>query len=224
MVAGQVSALHAYGMPNTAKTSPPRPLDLLTPPLNCSIFITDIVGYSDLRRNDHDRAMLRSTLWRILIDAFGESGLNWRRCHHHDRGDGLLTVVPPTLSTSLLIEPLLPLLSERISRHNRDTTDRLQLRSAVHVGPVVLGDTGYPNASVIHAARMVDSDELRYRLDCSGQEFATMVSSYVYENVVRHVRGAVGADSFQRSCYQIGNVPITSWVYVSQQADKGGRP
>lgn len=51
-----------------------------------------------------------------------------------------------------------------------------------------------------------------------------MVSSYVYENVVRHVRGAVDADSFQRSCYQIGNVPITSWVYVSQQADKGGRP
>jgi hypothetical protein len=211
-------------MPNTAKTSTPRQLDPLTPPLNCSIFITDIVGYSDLRRDDHDRAVLRSTLWRILTDAFMESGLNWRRCHHHDRGDGLLTVVPPTLSTSLLIEPLLPLLSESIHRHNRSATDRLQLRSAVHVGPVVLGDTGYPNASVIHAARMVDSDGLRYRLDGSGQEFATMVSSYVYENVVRHVRGAVGADSFQRSCYQIGDVPTTSWVYVSQQADKGGRP
>ena len=198
--------------------------ELLAHPLNCSIFITDIVGYSDLRRDDHDRAVLRSTLRRILTDAFRESGLNWRRCHHHDRGDGLLTVVPPTLPTSLLIEPLLPLLGESIRQHNRSATDRLQLRSAVHVGPVILGDTGYPNASVIHAARMVNSDELRYRLDCSGQEFATMVSSYVYENVVRHVRGAVGAGSFQRSCYQIGNVPITSWVYVSQQAGKGGRP
>ncbi|MFI5590004.1 hypothetical protein ACIA5G_33495 [Amycolatopsis sp. NPDC051758] len=211
-------------MPNTAKTSTPPPRDAPTPPLNCSIFITDIVGYSDPRRDDYDRAVLRTTLWRVLTDAFTESGLNWRRCHHHDRGDGLLTVVPPTLSTSLLIEPLLSLLGESISRHNRGATDRLQLRSAVHVGPVALGDTGYPNASVIHAARMVDSDELRYRLDGSGQEFATMVSSYVYENVVRHVRGAVRADSFQRSCYQLGNVPITSWVYVSQQADNGGRP
>jgi hypothetical protein len=202
----------------------PRQHDPLAQPLNCSIFITDIVGYSDLHRDDYDRAVLRSTLWRILTDAFMESGLNWRRCHHHDRGDGLLTVVPPMLSTSLLIEPLLPLLGESIRRHNRGATDRLRLRSAVHVGPVALGDTGYPNASVIHAARMVDSDELRHRLDCSGQEFATMVSSYVYENVVRHVRGALGADSFQRSRYQIGNVPITSWVYVSQQADKGDRP
>lgn len=211
-------------MPTTAKTSPPHTLDPLSLPLNCSIFVTDIAEYSDLRRDDHDRAVLRSTLWRVLAEAFGESGLNWRRCHHHDRGDGLLTVVPPTLSTSLLIEPLLPLLGERLRRYNRGVTDRLQLRvrSAVHVGPVLLGDTGYPNASVIHAVRMVDSDELRYRLDGTGQVFATMVSGYVYENVVRHVRGAVGASSFQRSCYQLGNVPLTSWVHVIQ--DEGDRP
>jgi hypothetical protein len=207
-------------MPTTAKTPPPRP----NAPLNCSIFITDIVGYSDLSRDDHDRAVLRSTLRRVLTEAFTESGLNWRRCHHHDRGDGLLTVVPPTLSTSLLIQPLLPLLGESVRRYNRGATDRLQLRSAVHVGPVVLGDTGYPNAAVIHAARMVDSDELRYRLDGSGQEFAAMVSGYVYENVVRHVRGPVGTGSFRRSCYQIGNAPITSWVYLGQEADRGGRP
>lgn len=103
-------------MPNTAKTSMPRQHDPLAQPLNCSIFITDIVGYSDLHRDDYDRAVLRSTLRRILTDTFMESGLSWRKCHHHDRGDGLLTVVPPTLSTSLLIEPLLPLLSESIRR------------------------------------------------------------------------------------------------------------
>jgi hypothetical protein len=213
-------------MPSIAKTSMSRQHDRLTPPLNCSIFITDIVGYGDPCRDDYDRAALRSTLLRILTDVFMESGLNWRRCRHHDRGDGLLTIVPPTLSTSLLIDPLLPLLGESIRRHNRGVTDRLQirLRSALHVGPVLLGDTGYPNASVIHAARMVDSDQLRYWLDGADQVFATMVSSYVYENVVQHVRGAVGANSFQRACYQVRNVPITSWVYVTQKADKGDRP
>jgi hypothetical protein len=211
-------------MSSIAKPSPSRQHGRPARPLNCSIFITDIIGYSDPRRDDHDRMVLRSTLLRILTDAFVESGLAWRKCRHQDRGDGLLTVVPPTLSTSLLIDPLLPLLGESIHRHNRGAMDQLQIRmrSALHVGPVLLGDTGYPNASVIHAARMLDSDSLRRTLASSDNTFATMVSSYVYENVARHMRGAVTADAFRRTWYQTGSAPITSWMYVSRMTDEGG--
>jgi class 3 adenylate cyclase len=211
-------------MSSIAKTSPSRQRGRSTAPLNCSIFITDIVGYGDPRRHDHDRAILRATLLRVLTEAFAESGLAWRRCHHQDRGDGLLTIVPPTLSTSLLIDPLLPLLGDSIRRHNHGATDQLQmrLRSALHVGPVLLGGTGYPNASVIHAARMLDSAPLRRSLATTGHAFATMVSSYVYENVVRHMHGALTADAFHRTWYQAKATPITSWMYVTPVADEGG--
>lgn len=212
-------------MSSIMKTSQARQHGRSTAPLNCSIFITDIIGYSDPRRDDHDRAALRSTLLRILVDGFTASGLAWRRCRHHDRGDGLLTIVPPTLSTSSLIDPLLDLLGENILQHNRKATDRLQirLRSALHVGPVLLGDTGYPNASVIHTVRMLDSVSLRRTLATSDHAFATMVSSYVYENVVQHVRGAVTADAFHRTSYETSGATFSSWTYVPQTADEGNR-
>lgn len=212
-------------MSSIAKTSPPSRHTRLAAPLNCSIFVTDIVGYGDPRRDDHDRAVLRSALLRILTDVFLESGLTWRRCRHHDRGDGLLTIVPPTLSTSLLIDPLLPLLGDSIRRYNRGTTEqlRIRLRSALHVGPVLLGDTGYPNASVIQAVRMVDAASLRRRLATADHAFATMVSAYVYENVVQHMRGALSADAFHRTWYQVTDIPITTWMYVSQTADEGDK-
>lgn len=202
-----------------------------TAPLNCSIFITDIVGYGDPRRDDHDRAILRSALLGILTDAFAESGLSWHRCRHHDRGDGLLTIVPPTLSTTLLVDPLLQVLGEGLHRHNREAEDRLRLclRSALHIGPVRLHGTGYPNASVIHAARMLDSAPLRRSLVTTDIPLAAMVSSYVYENVVRHLRGHLATDALRRTRYQAKGMSIISWMYLTQPtldqaANEGDRP
>jgi hypothetical protein len=217
-------------MTSIARQSPPRDDRRSTAPLNCSIFISDIVGYGDPRRDYHDRATLRSALLRILTEAFAESGLPWRRCRHQDRGDGLLTVVPPTMSTTLLVDPLLQILGERLLRHNREVDDvlRIRLRSAVHVGPVRLEGTGYPNVSVIHAARMHDSGPLRRWLATTDIALATMVSDYVYNNVVRHLRGAITADAFRRARYQTKGVPITSWMHITkptseQSTSEGGR-
>ena len=212
-------------MSSITKTSQAQHHRRSAAPLNCSIFMTDIVGYSDPFRDDHDRAALRSTLLRILVDGFTASGLTWRRCRHHDRGDGLLTIVPPTLSTYSLINPLLHVLGENILQHNRTAPDELhlQLRSALLVGPVLLGDTGYPNASVIHAARMLDSVALRRTFATSNHAFATMVSSYVYENVVQHTRGAVTASAFHRTSYDASGATFSSWTYVAQTSDDGSQ-
>lgn len=218
-------------MYSIARTLPSRHDLWSTTLLNCSIFITDIVGYGDPRRDDHDRATLRSALLRILTDAFAESGLSWHRCRHHDRGDGLLTIVPLTLSTTLLVDPLLQVLGEGLHRHNRESEDRLRmrLRSALPVGPVRLHGTGYPNAPVIHAARMLNSAPLRRSLAMTDIPLAAMVSSYVYENVVWHRRGALAADAFRRTRYQAKGMSITSWMYLTQPnldqaANEGGWP
>jgi hypothetical protein len=204
-------------MSTIARTPPALPDRLAKAPLNCSIFLTDIVGFGDSRRDDHDRAALRSALLRLLTDAFTESGLPWRRCRHQDRGDGLLTVVPPTLSTTLLVDPLLPALSERLRQHNREADDLVQmrLRCAVHVGPVQADGAGFPNISVIHATRMLDSQPLRCSLATTDVALAAMVSGYVYETVVQHLRGPVAPGAFRRSRYRAKGVPITSWIYLA---------
>jgi hypothetical protein len=203
---------------STIARTPPARHDRRTPaPLNCSIFLTDIVGFGDPRRDDHDRAALRSALQRLLTEAFVESGLPWRRCRHQDRGDGVLTVVPPTLSTTLLVDPLLPVLGERLRRHNREAGHpvRMRLRCALHVGPVQADGAGFPNVSVIHAARMLDSGPLRRLLTATDVDVATMVSGFVYETVVRHLRGPVTPDAFRRTRFRAKGVPITGWMYLA---------
>ena len=207
-------------MSTIARTPPPRHDRQAKAPLNCSIFLTDIAGFGNPQRDDHDRAALRSALLRLVTDAFTESGLPWRQCRHQDRGDGLLTIVPPTLSTTLLVDPLLPALSKRLRQYNREDDDpvRMRLRCAVHVGPVQADGTGFPNISVIHAARMLDSQPLRCSLATTDTDLAVMVSGYVYETVVQHLRGPVISGDWRRSRYRAKGVPITSWMYLTRPA------
>ncbi|GAA0450404.1 hypothetical protein Ade02nite_59550 [Paractinoplanes deccanensis] len=202
-------------MSTIAQTPPARPVRSMTAPLNCSIFLTDIAGFGDPRRDDHDRLALRTALLRVLVESFGEAGLPWRRCRHQDRGDGLLTVVPPTISTTPLVDPLLPALAARLREHNgsADVPLRIRLRCALHVGPVLADGTGYPSASVIHTTRMLDSRPLRRALAVPGPDLAAMVSTSVYETVVRHLCEPAARDAFRPVRYRAKGVPISSWLY-----------
>jgi class 3 adenylate cyclase len=190
---------------------------VVTAPLNCSILMTDIVGFGDPRRDDNHRLQLRAGLLSALGGAFADAGVPWRRCRHQDRGDGLLTVAPPTISTTPLVDPFLPRLAERLGRHNEVADDpvRIRLRCALHVGPVLADGTGYPSASIIHAARMLDSMPLRRALAGSGADLAVMVSDYVYEAVVRHLGGPARPETFRPARYRAKGTPITSWLYVA---------
>ncbi|MEU8816707.1 hypothetical protein [Actinoplanes sp. NPDC048796] len=194
-----------------SKAAAPR---AVTAPLNCSILVTDIAGFGDPRRDDHDRLRLRAGLLGVLAGAFADAGVPWRRCRHQDRGDGLLTVAPPTISTTPLVDPLLSRLAERLGRYNEAADDplRIRLRCALHVGPVLPDGTGYPSASIIHATRMLDSRPLRRAVAGSGVELAVMVSTYVYEAVVRHV---AAREAFRPARYRAKGTPITSWLYVA---------
>ncbi|MET7403184.1 hypothetical protein ABZS66_57865 [Dactylosporangium sp. NPDC005572] len=187
-------------------------------PLNCSIFLTDIAGFGDRRRTDDDRLALRAALQRLLVRAFEDCGVPWSRCLHQDRGDGLLTVVPPTVSTVPLVDPLLPRLGDRLRRYNRRSAagGGLRLRSALHVGPVRRDGSGFPNESIIFAARLLDARPLRLSLAESDTDLATMVSPYVYETVVQQLRGAVTPTAFRRTRCTVKGVPITGWIRVSR--------
>jgi len=164
--------------------------------------------------------VLRATLFHLLPDVFEGSGLPWTSCLHQDRGDGILTIVPPTVSTMVLVNPLLTLLATRLRRYNRQAGDpvRMQLRTALHVGPVLLDGRGFPNQSLIHAVRMLDAPVLKRSLAATGADLAAMVSEHVYDTVVRQACGTVDPSSFRRVRYQVKKAKITSWMYLAPAA------
>jgi hypothetical protein len=195
-------------------------------PLNCSIFLTDIAGYGDLRRDDHDRRFIRDALYRILRDAFDHSGVPWHRCLHEDRGDGTLTIVPPTVSTELLVDPMITLLAAALNRYNRRAGDtvRMQLRVALTIGPVSVDPQGLIGRSLIDAARMLDAPPLKAALAETGADLGFIVSDHVYQTIVQHVRSAtVDTAAFRQTPIHVKESRLNAWMLLTDAAHPRGR-
>ena len=162
-------------------------------PLNCAIVFTDVAGFSDPLRNDSDRDVVRAALYEILRAAFEASGVPWAACYREDRGDGAVIVVPPTISTLRVVDPLAAELADRLRQYNRRASEvvRIQLRVALHVGPVGKDPEGLTGQAVITTARILDAPVIKARLAAEQADLIFAVSDYVYEHVVRSCDGRV---------------------------------
>jgi len=185
--------------------------------LNCSIFYTDIAGFGDHRRNDEDRCVMRNALYRILRQAFEGSAVPWNACRHHDRGDGTLSVAPPTVPTRSLVEPLLALLAATLRGYNRQAGDpvRMRLRAALHVGPVLVDAYGQSGHALIHAVRMLDAPVVRDALATTGADLAFIASGHVFHTVVRHISGLVDPATFREITFESKESTITGWLHLA---------
>jgi len=185
--------------------------------LNCSIFYTDVAGFSGTHRDGQDRQKIRDELYRMLRECFEESGVSWAACYHEDRGDGVLVIVPPALPTRVLTDPLLALLTAKLRRHNHQASEatRIQLRAALHVGPVAKDAEGLSGDAVIHTARLLDAPVLKEALLSSGADLAFMASAYVFDHVIWHGPGLVDPATFERVDYRLKESQITAWMHVA---------
>ena len=152
----------------------------------CAMFAVDIAGFTRADRDSEICLYLRRSLYQILQDAFQGSGLPWAECHHEDRGDGVLVIMPPHVPGYGLIDPLPERLRGLIRRHNRVSREsaQMQLRAAATIGPVDRDDHGLVGDDLNLLFRMLDARPLRGRSTDSGAELALAVSRYVHDNLV----------------------------------------
>ncbi len=186
-------------------------------PLNCSILFTDVAGFSDPVRNDGDRDVVRTALYQILRSALQASGVSWAACYREDRGDGAVIVVPPTISTLRMVDPLAAELADRLRQHNRRASEvvRIQLRAALHVGPVGKDTEGLTGQAVIGAARILDAPVIKARLAAEQADLIFAVSDYVYDYVVRNCAGRVDPAAFEHMECQVKESHVSAWAYLA---------
>lgn len=182
--------------------------------LNCSIVLADIAGFGCHQRNDKDRQALRTAMYTMLRQAFESSGISWDACYREDRGDGALVIVPPGTPTSLLIDPMSAALATALANHNDRSmpAQRMQLRIALHVGPVVSDQEGVCGESVIVGARLLDAPVLKRQLAGQPAELGLIVSAYVYHTVVKHAPGAIDPARFRRVHVRIKESRLSAWI------------
>ncbi|RLK58309.1 hypothetical protein [Actinokineospora cianjurensis] len=157
-------------------------------PEHRSIVVVDMVGSS--RWGNVTQFHARAALQRLVRRAFRRAGVPWWRLAVEDRGDGMIILVPPSVSKVDLLDPLVPALVAGLRAHNARsgsrTRPRIRLRVAVHSGEVLRARTGWVSADVNLACRLVAGEPLYRELARTGADLVLVVSERVHDGVVRH--------------------------------------
>lgn len=160
--------------------------DHLTPAVHRSVVIFDVEGFGSLARTDVHRRSVRRELYEILERTFRRSGIDWASCYREDRGDGVLILVPPTISKANLVDSLPAEIVSALEEHNRThcPEEQIRLRMSVHAGEVLYDEHGVVGGAVNHAFRLVDARVLRRLLASAPCALAIIASSWFYNEVI----------------------------------------
>ncbi len=201
----------ATGLPGhrlAARYSWPRPQPLNGE--NCTICLSDVVGFGARTRTDKDRLVIREALSDMTNTSLrGIPGV-WSE----DRGDGLLIVVPPTVSTGQVLDQLLSELPIALDRHNstQRASVRFQLRFAVNVGPIVSDAMGVSGEAIIVVARLVEAPSFKEAMARSTAGLGVIASPFVYETVIRHSSNPSDVASYSQVSVEVKESSTTAWM------------
>jgi hypothetical protein len=193
-----------------------RPMARLTGQL-CPIMLTDITGFSAQLRSDEDRLTLRRIMYDMLQRAFEAARLPWRDLHE-DRGDGTLIVIPPDTPATAVAAQALGHLAAALRQHNQSASNalRMQLRVALHAGPVIRDAQGVTGNAINQTARLVQARTLRKHLNETQADLGVIVSAFIYDNVIRQHDGQpIAAADYRKVRFRVKESALTAWMYLT---------
>ncbi|SEF28926.1 hypothetical protein SAMN05421837_104395 [Amycolatopsis pretoriensis] len=177
-----------------------------------SILVVDMAGYGEL--NNRGQLQARAILNKSMNAAIRTIGLTQASLAIHHRGDGMLMVVPPTISKADLLDLLLPRLARTIHAANADPAgNRVRLRVAVHAGELIQDATGWFGTDLNLACRLVDAEAAYARLRASTEsDVVLIVSDVIYQGVIRHGYYGLDPADYQRVRVRAKEVDATAWL------------
>jgi CRP-like cAMP-binding protein len=198
------------GRPSGHRPYQPQPLDNG----NCTVLITDVVGFGARSRDDQDRRAIREATWNMTRKALEPW---WDVSSKEDRGDGLLLVVPPGIPTAEILERLSSELPVSLTQHNAVSTPsaRIQLRVAVSAGPVSRDTIGMTGEAIILAARMLEAPAFKKAMSTSRANLGVIASSSVREAAIRQRGDLTGFSGFAQVKVSLKGSRFPAWMRLA---------
>lgn len=203
-------------------------------PVSRIMLLFDIERYSD--RDDVEQAYLRRMLYDVADRTLAAAGIEETARRRADRGDGLIELIDAGNSLTTLLRALLqetPVLLRSVNRM-ASSSAQMRLRATLATGYVAVDEVdGWVGSDLNHAARLLDSDELRASLRASSDDFALCVSTGVHDGIVRHGHPGIPPEDFVRIAPASKNGRLDAWLYDaadpagttrSAGGDTGSRP
>jgi hypothetical protein len=154
-------------------------------PVNQSIFLVDIENFST--RPQAVQALLHDRLYEVLSFALRKSRIDESACRHQDCGDGVLYLLPATVSTAVLLRELVRGLQDALAAHHASYREdhAMRLRVGLHHGAVNVNGNRLTSDAINDLSRLVDAGPVRRVLATAERaHMVLVVSEYVHQSVV----------------------------------------
>lgn len=180
---------------------------------NCTVVLTDVVGFGAHERNDRDRLIIRSESLGMTQRSLGDL---WEECIAEDQGDGLMVIASPTIPTAKMLERLHRGLPGELRQHNRTYREsaHIRLRVAVNVGPVASDETGVSGETIIRASRLLDAPVFKDSMTSAGAGLGIIVSAFVYDTAIRHAEDWADPDRYKPVEVNVKETRIPAWMQL----------
>lgn len=178
-----------------------------------TVLVVDVEGFGDRRRNNPNRLTVREGMYSSLRRAFDSAGIPWERCSREDRGDGALILVDSEVPKAPFVEALPYALVSELQRHNsrHPAEEWIRLRMALHAGEVSYDKYGEAAESINLAFRLVDAPELKADLAASPGVLALIVSSWFFNEVVRHST-IINPSTYRETVAEVKETIEPAWI------------
>jgi hypothetical protein len=191
------------------------------------ILVLDMESFSP-RKNPVQRAV-RGAMYEVVEEAFARAGIGAEaQIVMEDRGDGILILVPPTVSPVLLAGEFVRELHEGLKEKAVLTSAAaaMRLRVALHQGLATRDEHGWSGDAVNTTFRLSEAAPLRDVLAAAHMAHLVFaVSGEVYTAVVQHGYRPIDPAAYLPMPFRTKHgEPVEAWVTVPGYSAPPGLP
>ncbi|PSL53256.1 hypothetical protein B0I31_10946 [Saccharothrix carnea] len=170
---------------------------------------TDIQGSG--RHDNAGQRHLRRVLAESLAAGAAELG---PQADMADRGDGMLVVLPETVTVVDTLDTFVEAAARAVREHNRAASAdyRVDMRIAVHAGFVDRVGAQWSGAPLVHAARLVDAADAKRALATAAESCVALVLSEVAMQVVDQGYSRVGPSAYRQIPLSVKETSGRGWL------------
>lgn len=158
------------------------------PPRHRAILAVDIERST--ARTNTSKAFLRKVMYDLVEGALQAGGITEE---HRDPlincGDGVLVLVRPVdqIPKTLLLNPVIPVLSDLLADHNaHHPGQELRLRAVVHAGELHYDRQGCFGEALDIAFRLLNAPETKTALRETTEPLVLVTSDDIYQSILKH--------------------------------------
>ncbi|MFE3198462.1 hypothetical protein [Embleya sp. NPDC059237] len=199
-------------------------------PVNRTILLFDTERFG--RRDDVVQTVLRRSLHTVVDRTLVAAGVEATLQYREDRGDGMIVLLGADVAKTEVLRSLLTVTPELLYDHNRLASGSAQMRVRMVLAAGEI--THDPQAGTVggivghdlnQACRLLDSDVLRDALtERAYEECVLMVSTAVYDGVVRHGYRGVRPELFHNVEVPTKDGVLRAWLHGRRESSGASDP